>query len=90
MRHPCLETQDGLNFIPNDVSLRPSTPAGSAGTSVSSTEGDSDAPHNFLIVTGPNCGGKSTYIRTIGLIVSVATHTERTRRGLGRLCREHR
>jgi DNA mismatch repair protein MSH2 len=50
LRHPCLECQEDLQFIPNDVTMK-------------SDESE------FFIITGANTGGKSTYIRSIGLAV---------------------
>ena len=52
-RHPCVELQENVDFIPNDVSL------------VFGNE-------SFLLITGPNMGGKSTYIRSLGATVALA------------------
>ncbi|KAL6763329.1 DNA mismatch repair protein [Haematococcus lacustris] len=52
-RHPCVEAQEGVEFIKNDCVLR-------RGSSW------------FTIITGPNMGGKSTFIRQVGCCVLLA------------------
>jgi len=52
-RHPCLEAQDAVAFIANDIELV-------AGQS------------SLQIVTGPNMGGKSCHIRSVGVVCLMA------------------
>jgi DNA mismatch repair protein MSH2 len=51
-RHPCVELQENMDFIPNDIQLT--------------------FPNAQLLVSGPNMGGKSVYIRSLGAIVCMA------------------
>ncbi|GAA5832087.1 hypothetical protein JCM11251_002814 [Rhodosporidiobolus azoricus] len=52
-RHPCLEVQEGINFIANDVHLERDV-------------------SEFCIITGPNAGGKSVFIRQTALVALLA------------------
>ena len=52
MRHPLVETQESCDYIPNDLSLSPSS--------------------SLHIITGPNMGGKSTFLRSVGCAVLMA------------------
>lgn len=61
-RHPCVELMDNMTFIPNDYVLQ---------NTQLSTETETDNAM-FQIITGPNMGGKSTYIRAIGCISVLA------------------
>ncbi|MFA6409257.1 MAG: DNA mismatch repair protein MutS [Gammaproteobacteria bacterium] len=51
-RHPIVEKQSKVPFVPNDTSL--------------------DFSRRMLIITGPNMGGKSTYMRQVALIAILA------------------
>jgi DNA mismatch repair protein MSH2 len=59
LRHPLVETRQGT-FVSNDVIL-------GEGPSQSEAEGGS-----LWIVTGPNMGGKSTLMRSVGIAVVLA------------------
>ena len=66
-RHPCLEMQDDIAFIANDVSLiRGLSVVGMCVFNIIYVFVDNDM---FQIITGPNMGGKSTYIRMVYLSV---------------------
>jgi len=65
-RHPVVEQT--TEFVPNDTTL--GVPVTSAGTS-DGVAADREPPR-FLIVTGPNMSGKSTYMRQTALIVLLA------------------
>lgn len=64
-RHPCLEAQDDVSFIPNDVEL---VKGWLLSTLIISQVSLANLylvvdRSEFQIITGPNMGGKSTYIR---------------------------
>lgn len=65
-RHPIVEENlsDGVEFISNDIDLtRSSTDEDNDEKMTEDTEGGS-----LVLVTGPNMGGKSTYIRSAGVL----------------------
>ncbi|KAK9203961.1 hypothetical protein WN943_014218 [Citrus x changshan-huyou] len=62
-RHPCVEAQDWVNFIPNDCKLVSILAIGTREIRGKSW---------FQIITGPNMGGKSTFIRQVGVNILMA------------------
>lgn len=66
-RHPCLETHDNLSFIPNNVKFeKGKLILHGLWINESNIEFFSDKTE-FLLITGPNMGGKSTYLRQVML-----------------------
>ena len=61
-RHPCLEVQDDISFIANDhIMLK-----GQWQRQLKRSKADRHSgAGEFQILTGPNMGGKSTYIRQV-------------------------
>jgi DNA mismatch repair protein MSH2 len=73
-RHPVVERQSDVAFIANDVDLCESEFVRDACGSVCqhNTACCSLATCRFQIITGPNMGGKSTFIRQAGAIALMA------------------
>ncbi|WP_222917185.1 DNA mismatch repair protein MutS [Natrinema sp. SYSU A 869] len=65
-RHPVVEQT--TEFVPNDVRMGPAAGAASQERASGRTDGD----RGFLVVTGPNMSGKSTYMRQVACIVLLA------------------
>lgn len=67
-RHPCLEMQEGLASSVPGEGLSTLAMGAVIANDVLFTRED----RAFQIITGPNMGGKSTYIRTTGVVVLMA------------------
>lgn len=60
-RHPVVESMIGSGFVPNSLHL-----------GVSSKEAEAPRSPQALILTGPNMGGKSTFLRQAGILTIMA------------------
>jgi len=65
-RHPVVEQT--TDFVPNDLEMNSAASAADSDRA----EGRADRQRGFLIVTGPNMSGKSTYMRQAALITLLA------------------
>ena len=86
-RHPVVERRmeesGGGRFVPNSISLE----AWLGGNATHDSEARHGAPASIALITGPNMGGKSTYLRQAALLVVMAqcgcfVPAERMRLGL--------
>jgi DNA mismatch repair protein MutS len=66
-RHPVVETT--TDFVPNDLRLQ--GPGSRSAHGETGATGDAADP-SFLLVTGPNMSGKSTYLRGAALVTLLA------------------
>jgi len=73
-RHPVLDVLLEGSFVPNDIHLEGSGAGGNGGDSTPNVEGQEqqNEKERCAVITGPNMGGKSCYIRQAALIACMA------------------
>ena len=90
-RHPCLEVQDEVSFIPNDIEMEKgnqSLPIARTTLTHLQTKANSRSSVSVIggaflrlltrVKAGPNMGGKSTYIRQVRLRLLAPNPTKST------------
>jgi len=71
-RHPVLDVLLEGSFVPNDIHLQGSDDGGDGGTAHQNGEEQQNEKERCAVITGPNMGGKSCYIRQAALIACMA------------------